>query len=52
MAFVGQAFIWLNVEKCLERNRDIHGTVEDFCNVEKVLLGSLVHLCAGYDSVP
>lgn len=52
MAFVGQTFIWLNVEKLLERNRYIHETVEDFCNVGKVLLGSLVHLCAGYDSVP
>lgn len=47
-----QVFVWLNVEKLPERNRDIHGTVENFCNVEKVLLGILVHLHADYDSVP
>lgn len=44
MAERGEALTW--------KNRDIHGTVENFCNVEKVLLGNLVHPHADCDSVP
>lgn len=43
MAEHGGALTW--------KNRDIHGTVENFCNVEKVLLGNLVHPHADWDSV-